>query len=117
MTTKTNTLCTWMLAATFTGSAAAILMNSGDVDENTHQACVANIIIPQTIEQYEYLQKNAAEAYKRRDPVTMERLEDAVKMFSGGKPYEIIGMSEPTKSTLPDGSTRLSPCVTYKLTN
>ncbi len=110
------------LAVAFVGAAAASsavihsLSNNGHDNNNEKIACASNLLIPQTIEQADFLENHAAEAYARLDPITQQDLEKAVQMFSDGQPYEITSIENSGTTTLPDGTKTAMPCATYRLT-
>jgi hypothetical protein len=118
---KRNTYLGLAFVATASISVATSVViydtsNNSSDSNNEKIACVGKILVPQTAEQADFLENNAAEAYARLDPITQEDLEKAVQMFSDGQPYEITGMSDSGTSTLPDGTKTITPCVTYRLT-
>lgn len=113
-----NTRSAYLGIAFIAASSAAIygLTNdNSDEQTNSFTACTAPLLIPRTAEQAEYLTNHAAEAYRQLKPITQKDLERAVQILSGGEPYEITGMAKSGTSTLPDGTTKPLPCVTYRL--
>jgi hypothetical protein len=114
---RMNTRNTYLGLAFVAASSAALygLSNDNSAEQNSYIACSSNILIPQTLEQAEYLEAHAAEAYARLDPITKEDLEKSVEMFSDGQAYEITGMDGSSTTTRPDGTTTVTPCVSYRL--
>jgi len=101
-----------VFAAVAGGVAYEYQANAG----TTYNVCVDNLLIPQTLEQADYLEHHAAEAYaaadKKQDPKDSPLLAQSLADFEkDGKKAKVVGFN-PTAgtSTLPDGTTRPMGC-------
>ncbi len=113
-----NTRSAYLGIAFIAASSAAIYSLTNDNSDelsNSFTACTAPLLVPRTPEQAEYLAHHAAEAYGKLKPITQKDLEKAVQILSDGEPYQITGIAKSGTSTLPDGTTKPLPCVTYRL--
>ncbi len=105
------------LAAVFGVAAAGAIGYEQRANEGQRiDVCVDNLLIPQTLEQADYLNHHAAEAYaaldKKQDPKDSPLLAQSIADYrKAGKTVKVIGFDpNGSMSTLPDGTRRPVGC-------
>jgi hypothetical protein len=104
------------LAGVFTAAAVGLVYEHQAHAGQKMLLCVDNLLIPQTVEQAEYLEHHAAEAYaaydKAHDPKNSPLLAPSIAEYEKqGKTVTVTGFDPKAgTATLPDGTKRPMGC-------